>query len=129
MAEVEADLLRAMVATRSDRRAALDRAQRTCQRAIADGSLYRAGQPDVFRAAGTCAWLRGKPDEARRFWQLSLDAARFLEAKFEVARTLLETGARLGDRSTVEEAEVLATSCGAELVRRRAQQVLARLAA
>jgi class 3 adenylate cyclase/tetratricopeptide (TPR) repeat protein len=124
VAEVEAGLLSATLSSAQGRRAALKRAQRTCHQAIAAGKQATAAQPAAFRGAGTCAFLRGQREEARRLWLRSLEAAEVLQAKFEVARTLLEMGAYLGDRSSVAKAEALARSHGAELVRRRAQEVL-----
>ena len=129
LAEAEADVLRASLASDANRRTALARAQRACRRAIAGGKLDSAGRPAAYRAAGTCEWLRGEPDEARRLWQLSLDAAQLLESSYEVALTLLEMGGRLGEKATVEEAEALLRRCGAELARHRAHEVLVGLLA
>jgi hypothetical protein len=128
VAAIEADLMRATLASGKAQVAALDRAQRAYRRVIAAGNLYTAARPAAYRAAGTCAWLRGDVDEARRQWQLSLDEARALGSRFETARTLLETGLRLGDRASVKEAEALSRTCRAELVRRRSQELLDNLA-
>ncbi len=62
---------------------------------------------------------------ARELWQRSLDAAERLGARYETGLTLLEMGQRLGERSDLEQAEVLLAACGADLDRRRAHELLA----
>jgi class 3 adenylate cyclase/tetratricopeptide (TPR) repeat protein len=124
LAEAEADLLTAERASGPEKRGALHKAERTCRRAIAGGELDSAGRPAAYRAAGTCAWLRGKPTEARRLWQISLDAARFLESTYELGLTLLERGSRTAELAEVGEAAALFNKCGAELAAFRAREVL-----
>jgi ATP/maltotriose-dependent transcriptional regulator MalT len=125
LAEAEADLLTAERASPAEKRGALHNAERTCRRALAGAKLDSAGRPAAYRAAGTCAWLRGNPSKARNLWQLSLDAALSLESTYEVGLTLLERGRRTGDMADVEQAAALCETCGAELAQALAHEVLA----
>jgi hypothetical protein len=44
---------------------------------------------------------------------------------YETGLTLLEMGRRLGERSTLEQAEVVLATCGADFDRRTAHELLA----
>jgi class 3 adenylate cyclase len=55
--------------------------------------------PEVLRLVGRRAWLAGRPAEAVRHWERSLNAARALGMRPELARTHHEVGLRLAESS------------------------------
>jgi tetratricopeptide (TPR) repeat protein len=125
VADAEASLLKAELASNGNRQASLDLARHACRRALVAGKLDCAGLPAAYRLEGVYEWLKGKPTAARKSWQRSLDAAERLGARYETGLTLLEMGRRLGQRSDLEQAEVLLATCGADFDRRRAHELLA----
>jgi hypothetical protein len=66
------------------------------------------------RSQGTYEWLRGRPRNAEKWWQKSLDHAEKLGARYEGALTDLEMGRRLGDRDALERAAAAFAAMGAE---------------
>jgi len=71
------------------------RASRTARRAVRLAQRVAWLQPEVLRAAGTCAWHAGQTRQATRLWRRSLDAAGRLDASAEHARTQAELARRL----------------------------------
>jgi hypothetical protein len=117
-------VLRAELATGRDRKRAFDRARAACRRAKDHARFDNTGLPAAHRSAGNLEWLRGNLETARQLWQRSIDEAKRMRARNEVGLTLLEIGSRLGDRHYLEQAERVLTTCGAELHRRRASDLL-----
>jgi hypothetical protein len=82
-----------------DRRAAkvTERAARRSRgAALSVAGRVAWARPEVFRLAGSHAWLRGKSAEALGWWERSATAAAALGMRPEEARTWLEAGRRLG---------------------------------
>lgn len=78
------------------------------------GRRFRGGLPSALRHRGTYAWLTGKHDAARRWWERSLTVASQLGARYETAMTWLEMGRRLGERELLERAAHVFGEVGAE---------------
>jgi tetratricopeptide (TPR) repeat protein len=92
----------------------LREARRSCRAALKLGKQFRPGMPEAMRLRGTYEWLRGKPAAAHKWWEQSLALAEELGQPYDTARTLLEMGARSGDRGQLERAEEIFARIGAE---------------
>jgi len=84
----------------------------------------RLGLPEALRLRGRYAWLRGKPEAARRWWEKSLAVAKKLGARYEAGATHLDLGQRFGDRAHLEEAQRIFTELGAQRDLARVRQML-----
>jgi len=104
---------------------ALTKAKRACWAALRSGRLARGGLPGAMRHRGTYAWLTGKRDAARGWWQRSLTVAKQLGAGYETAMTSLEMGRRLGERTEIERAAEIFAEVGAAFDLAAAQAWLA----
>ena len=100
----EAYLAEAERASGLARGRALTNARRACRVALKHGHCFRGGLPAAMRSQGTWAWLKGKHDTARRWWDRSLTVAQELGAQYETAMTSLEIGRRLGEHELLERA-------------------------
>lgn len=58
---------------------------------------FAARRPEVYRLAGTAAWLRGRRRAAIAWWERSIAEARRLGMRPELGRTQLEAARWLGD--------------------------------
>jgi class 3 adenylate cyclase/tetratricopeptide (TPR) repeat protein len=96
-ASAEAALLALERATEDERPALLKPAQRACKVARKQAKLDRQALPAACRLEGVFHWLKGDEDEARTWWQRSIESAEQLGAAFEVGATTLEQGRRTGD--------------------------------
>ena len=102
-------------ASGDERSRALASAQRACRAASRQGRAFRGALPGALRSQGTGAWLNGRPDRARRWWEQSVTVAMELGSRYEVALTWAEMGRRLGDRESLERATGVFAEIGAEL--------------
>ena len=69
-----------------------------------------------MRLQGTYEWLRGKPAAAQQWWERSLSVARETGQRYDLGRTHLEVGRRLGHAEHLEQAAALFTEIGAEWI-------------
>jgi class 3 adenylate cyclase/tetratricopeptide (TPR) repeat protein len=112
-----------------ERSRALASAQRACRAALRKGRAFRGALPGALRNQGTWAWLNGRPERARRWWEQSVAVAVELGSRYEVALTWAEMGRRLGDRESLERATGVFAEIGAELDLAAARGWLQRLPA
>jgi tetratricopeptide (TPR) repeat protein len=111
-----AALLAAAEACGADERSSyLKRARRACAAAVRQGRLDREAGVAAYRCRGTYAWLRGRRGRALYWWRKSIAAAERLGADYERGLTLLERGARAGERGSLEEAQRIFEHVGAGL--------------
>jgi class 3 adenylate cyclase/tetratricopeptide (TPR) repeat protein len=110
----EAYLVEAEQARGPARAGALKKAKRACRAAWKQGRCFRGGLPSAMRSQGTWAWLKGKHDSARRWWERSGTVAKELGARYETAMTWLEMGQRLDERELLERATQVFGEIGAE---------------
>jgi tetratricopeptide (TPR) repeat protein len=120
----EVYLLDAEQASRSERAAALNRAERACQAALKQSRLVREGAPAAERLHGTLRWLAGQRAGAERWWRRSFETAETLGVPYELGLTCLEIGRRLEDRKERRRAVGIFTELGAETDLARAQSLL-----
>ena len=122
----EAYLVAVEQADDGERSVLLRKAEHACQTALKQGKHYRAELPGASRWQGTYEWLRGKPGHAEKWWQRSLAAAEELGMPYELGRTHLEMGQRLGDRAHLERAEAIFAAMGAKWDQAKAREILQR---
>jgi hypothetical protein len=79
-----------------------------------------------MRLQGTYESLRGKPAAAQKWWQRSLAPAEEMGFRYDLGRTHLEMGQRLGKRAHLERAEAIFAKIGAEWDLARAREALGR---
>ena len=120
----EAYLAEAERASGHIRSRALAKGRRACRAALKQGRRFRGGLPGAMRSQGTWAWLAGKPDNARRWWERSVAVATELGTRYETAMTWLEMGRRLGDRVSLEQSIQVFAEIGAEFDLAAARAVL-----
>ena len=101
-------------ASGNERTRALASAYRACRAAVAQGRAFRGALPSALRSQGTWAWLDGRPERARRWWEQSAAVAVELGSRYEAALTWAEMGQRLGDGESLERAAGLFAEIGAE---------------
>ncbi len=121
---VEAYLLAAERDDESARETWLKRARGACRAALKHSKGYRPGRPEAMRLRGTCAWLKGNPTVAQKWWQRSLTLAAAMAHDYDAALTTLEMGARLGDAALLQRAEGRFAAIGAEWHLARARGLL-----
>ncbi len=71
-------------------------ATRIVRRALRQAGLAAWHRPEVYRLAGTLAWLRQRPKAAVAWWERSVAAGERLGARPDLARTQVEIARRLG---------------------------------
>jgi class 3 adenylate cyclase/tetratricopeptide (TPR) repeat protein len=96
-----------------DRTALLRAAERALAVTRAQCRMDREARAWLHRLEGTYAWLRGRPADAVRKWELSLAAAEEFHIPYEQGLTLMEWGTRLNDRGLLDRAEHVLTRLGA----------------
>jgi len=93
-------------ADRRARRTLVGRARGSARLALRISARVARERPEVYRLAGQLSWLLGRGDKALGWWRRSIDAAKHLGARPELARTYSEVGrclqadphgARIGD--------------------------------
>ncbi|MGC9399436.1 MAG: ATP-binding protein [Anaerolineae bacterium] len=120
----EAYLLAAERSDESDGVAWLERARVACRATLKQSKGYHPGQPTAMRLRGACAWLKGNPVVARRWWRRSLELAEAMAHDYDAALTTLEMGARLGDEDLLRRAEGRLAEIGAGWHLARARKLL-----
>jgi tetratricopeptide (TPR) repeat protein len=83
------------------------RARKSVRQALRTSSWVAARQPEVYRLTGLFHWLRGRRRRARTWWRRSLDKARSLGARPDLARTQRELGLRLREVDPAEATAAL----------------------
>lgn len=76
----------------SERRRALRNANRALRAALSKTKSYRACRPQALREAGILATLAGNENQARQFFEESLQLGQQHEAIFDIAKTQLARG-------------------------------------
>ena len=102
----------------------LKKAAKACRVALKQGKVYPPGLPEAMMLRGRYDWLRGKPIAAEKWWQRSLALAENMGVRYDLGRTLLEIGGRLGERAYIERAEAIFTEIGAQWDLAKAQEAL-----
>jgi len=102
----------------------LKKAGKACKVALKQGKVYPPGLPEAMMLNGRYDWLRGKHTVAEKWWQRSLALAENMGVRYDLARTLLEMGQRLGERAYIERAKTIFTEMGAQWDLARVQEVL-----
>ena len=120
----EADLLAAEQSTGTERAEWLKKAGRACRAVLKHGKAFRGGLPEAMRLQGTCEWLRGKPGAAKQWWERSLSVAQEMGQRYDLGRTHLEMGRRLGQTEHLEQAAALFAEIGAEWDLMQAREAL-----
>lgn len=110
----EAYLLSAEQAGDIERTDWLKKAGRACREALRQGKAYLPGMPEAMMLQGRYEWLRARFGTAKKWWQRSLALAEELEVHYDLGRTHLEMGWRLGERAHLESAEIIFAAAGAE---------------
>jgi tetratricopeptide (TPR) repeat protein len=123
----EAYLLAAKRADPSEKADWLKKAGRACQDALKQGKAYLPGKPRAMMLRGQYEWLRGKQTAAKKWWQRSLTLAEQMNVRYELGKTLLDMGSRLGDRSYLEKAIAILSEVGAEWDLARAREALEKM--
>jgi tetratricopeptide (TPR) repeat protein len=104
-----------------------EKAGRACQSALKQGRAFRGRRAEALRLLGRYEWLSGRYAVAHKWWQRSLVEAEELGMRYELGRTHLEMGQRLGDRADLEKAEAIFSRIGVELELARARELLSAL--
>jgi tetratricopeptide (TPR) repeat protein len=120
-----------LIATRADpteRASVLRKAHHACEAALAQTRVARERQACAYRLQGTYQWLRGNRRRAQAWWQRSLKAAEALGARYDLARTHLELGGRLGEPEHLQRAAAIFGEIGSLAYRAQAQALLRRAA-
>ncbi len=100
----------------------LRKAGTACAQALKQGKAYLPGMPEAMMLRGRYEWLRGRLGAAEKWWQQSLALAERIGVRYDLGRTLLEIGKRMGEHSYLERAKALFTELSAkwDLARSRA---------
>jgi tetratricopeptide (TPR) repeat protein len=120
----QAYLLVAEQAEKPARVYALKKAKRACRVALKQGQFDRGFRLAAFRMQGLYEWLRGKRKPAQQWWQRSLEAAKALEAGYELGLTHLEMGRCLREPSHLKQAEAIFVEMGAKFDLAQARKLL-----
>jgi tetratricopeptide (TPR) repeat protein len=104
---------------------AITQAKRAFRTATKMSKVVLPGIESAYRAHGTCEWLLGRASAASRWWRRSLAVSDEVGSHFELGRTELEMGKRLGDAGHLERAEAIFSKIGAKLDLRDARELLA----
>ncbi len=91
----------------------LEKAIRACKEARRRVRSYRPYAAEAFRLQGSCDWLRGRTQQARQWWDKSLDMASEIGQPYEQAMTYWEIGLRLEDSTHLAKAKMLLNEIGA----------------
>lgn len=86
---------------------------------------YVPGLPETMMLRGTLAWLLGDESGAQEWWEGSRAMAEEMKLKFDLARTLLETGRRLDDRGSLQRAIALFEKTGSQWELQEARRIVA----
>ena len=97
-----------------DRQAWLKKAKRSCSYSLKAARIYRPPLADAMLFQGRYEWLKGKSSSAQKWWEKALEETLRKGDLYEQGIVHLEIGSRLGDRSHLEQAEMLFEQIGAE---------------
>jgi class 3 adenylate cyclase/tetratricopeptide (TPR) repeat protein len=112
----------------SERVSHLNNAKRACQTATKAMAKCPLHSPQAMRLQGAYEWLIGKPTTAQKWWQKSLAQAERMGLRYDLGKTHLEMGQRLGERAHLEKAEMIFAEIGAELDLAKTKELLPRSA-
>ena len=90
----------------------LKKAGESCRIALKWGKVIPFARPEAMRCKGRYEWLKGNHEEARRWWQKSLDEAEQWRMPYEAGLTHLEIGQRLGKVAPEEREQRRMTPSG-----------------
>jgi hypothetical protein len=82
--------------------------------------------PQAMRLQGAYEWLIGKPTTAQKWWQKSLAQAERMGLRYDLGKTHLEMGQRLGERAHLEKAERFFAEIGAAFDLAKTKELLQR---
>jgi class 3 adenylate cyclase/tetratricopeptide (TPR) repeat protein len=91
----------------------LREAGQDCRKALRSARRQSGWLPEALRLQATLDWLCGRHDEARKGWHESAAMAERFGFPNELARTLMEMGARSGDIGAIEKAQQVFAGTGA----------------
>jgi len=75
------------------------RAFKSSQRALSNCKKYAADRTEIYRLVGTFKWITNNQAEAIKWWKNSISQSEFIGDRIETARTYMEIGARLSEKS------------------------------
>jgi len=110
------------------RAADLKRAKRACRVALKQVKFDRGSLPAAYRMQGTYAWLKNRPNTAKKRWHKSLEMAEGMGARYELGLTNLEMGKFMEDPVYLNRAEEIFGEIGAKFDHAQAQKLLERIA-
>ncbi len=105
--------LRAAMHMPEERDRWLARAKPIMEAARGQARAFRPAEPELWRLCGRYAWLRGKPDAARIWWEKSLAKAEEMGHRIDWGATALEMGLRLDDPSLQAQGQTKLEGTGA----------------
>jgi tetratricopeptide (TPR) repeat protein len=112
LAVPEAYLFAAELGKGSRRESSLAMAAQACRLALQQTRVDREAGPGAFRYRGVLEWLQGNPKQAEQWWRKSIDTARQLGARYELAKVYLEMGLRAAPRHYLDEGKKLFEEVG-----------------
>lgn len=95
------------------RRESLGQAKKARRAALRECRAFRPAEPEAWRLCGHYAWLRQRPELARRWWEKSMKGAGEHSHTLDWAVTALEMGLRLGDEALQAQAQARMEETGA----------------
>ena len=91
------------------------------------GQSARCNLPETLRLHGTYSWLKGKPSEARAWWERSLQMAKDMGERYSMGLAYLEMGQRLNNSAHLQRAAELFGNLGATPDQERTKDLLVRM--
>jgi hypothetical protein len=120
----EAYLLAAEDSDEDQRNRYLKNAQSACKEALKQGKAYVPGMPEAMMLRGRYEWLNGDHAAAKKWWQDSRVLADQKNLRFDLGRTLMEMGQRLGDIGLLEQAESIFVETNSEWELARVKEIV-----
>ncbi len=109
----ERDLLAAEMTVDPEREGWLRDAAASCRSALSRIKFFPPGGPEAMLLQGRLEWLRGKPTQARRWWDKSVAEAERFPMRIDAGIAHAEIGARLGEPAELETASAIFADAGA----------------
>jgi len=78
------------------------RALKSSQRAFNNCKKYAADRTEIYRLLGTFKWITNNQTEAIKWWKKCISQGELIGDRIETARTYMEIGARLSEKSSTQ---------------------------
>ena len=76
------------------------KAYQSGKKALRNSKKYAPERTEIFRLVGLYYWLTGSQNKAVKWWKTSIEEGERLGARVELARTYMEVGKRLLEKSS-----------------------------